>query len=567
MRKFVAAAVAFAAAVVPFAAQQESTPIFRAGTTLVEFTVVATDEKGNPVTDLKKDEISVVQSGKPREVAFFRFEGAAFAPGAAEPQREPIAPGLFTNRTEYFPGPARNVTAIVIDSLNTLPEDQVAVKAQVMRYLRALAPNTRVAVYAMGQRLQVVHDFTDNLEALRARLSEAKIEYNVQPTAADERVRLMEQEAEHLDDLIERYDDPDADQDAQAEVERQKDMAERKSQMARGEEYFAEQLQMRRMNQTTASLEALGNHLAGIPGRKNLIWITGGIPILTQGARDRWVNSYSTQVRGVAQRLATQGIAVYPVQATGLKVGFLGTSTVAEGTSRGQSEDMHLRPMTKENDLRVWSTMDVLADLSGGRAFRNTNDLTSGVSAAASDARGSYSVGFYVPDNTDNRWHEFDVRVTRPGVRVLHRKGYMSLAPLKQPQNWTEDEWHAAMGNSLGSTGIRLDARADVVPYGLQVLLQIAADDLYYKRVNGAPVADLEVGFGERNRKEWTRLRRDGATITIKERPDQAIPASLVRFSKTWSIEPDTTLVRLIVRDRMTGRFGVLDMPMDQVKR
>ena len=567
MRRFVAAAVAFAATVVPFAGQQESTPIFRAGTTLVEFTVVATDEKGNPATDLKKEEISVVQSGKPREVAFFRFEGAAFASGAVEPQREQIAPGLFTNRTEYFPGPARNVTAIVIDSLNTLPEDQVAVKAQVMRYLRALAPNTRVAVYAMGQRLQVVHDFTDNLEALRARLSEAKIEYNVQPTAADERVRLMEQEAEHLDDLIERDDDPDADRDAQADAERQKDLAERKSQMARGEEYFAEQLQMRRMNQTTASLEALGNHIAGIPGRKNLIWITGGIPILTQGARDRWVNSYATQVRGVAQRLATQGIAVYPVQATGLRVGFLGTSTVAEGTSRGQSEDMHLRPMTRENDLRVWSTMDVLADLSGGRAFRNTNDLTAGVSAAANDARGSYSVGFYVPDNTDNRWHEFDVRVTRPGVRVLHRKGYMSLAPLKQPQNWTEDEWHAAMGNSLGSTGIRLDARADVVPYGLQVLLQIAADDLYYKRVNGAPVADLEVGFGERNRQEWTRLRRDGATITIKERPDQAVPASLVRFSKTWSIEPDTTLVRLIVRDRMTGRFGVLDMPMDQVKR
>ncbi len=567
MRKFVGAAVLFAAAVVPFAAQQDSTPIFRAGTTLVEFTVVATDEKGNPVTDLKKDEIAVVQSGKPREVAFFRFEGAAFAPGAAEPQREPIAAGLFTNRTEYFPGPARNVTAIVIDSLNTLPEDQVAVKAQVMRYLRALAPNTRVAVYAMGQRLQVVHDFTDNLEALRARLAAAKIEYNVQPTAADELVRLMEQEAEHLDDLIERYDDPDADQNAQADAERQRDFAERKSQMARGEEYFAEQLQMRRMNQTTASLEALGNHIAGIPGRKNLIWITGGIPILTQGARDRWVNSYSTQVRGIAQRLATQGVAVYPVQATGLRVGFLGTSTTAEGTSRGQPEDMHLRPMTRENDLRVWSTMDVLADLSGGRAFRNTNDLTAGVSAAANDALGSYSVGFYVPDNTDNRWHEFDVRVTRPGVRVLHRKGYMSLAPLKQPQNWTEDEWHAAMGNSLGSTGIRLDARADVVPYGLQVLLQIAADDLFYKRVNGAPVADLEVGFGERNRKEWTRLRRDGATITVKERPDQAIPASLVRFSKMWSIEPDTTLVRLIVRDRMTGRFGVLDMPMDQVKR
>ena len=125
--------------------------------------------------------------------------------------------------------------------------------------------------------------------------------------------------------------------------------------------------------------------------------------------------------------------------------------------------------------------------------------------------RGSYSVGFYVPENSDNRWREFDVRVSRPGVRVLHRKGYMALAPVKQPVNWSQAEWQAAMQNPLGSTAIRLDARADPAADGLNVLIQIAADDLYYKRVNGAPVTDLEVAFGERNSKEWTRVRRDGA--------------------------------------------------------
>ena len=163
----------------------------------------------------------------------------------------------------------------------------------------------------------------------------------------------------------------------------------------------------------------------------------------------------------LAQRLATQGITVYPVQATGLQVGILGTSTTAQGSSRGQTGEAQLRPMTRENDLRIWGTMDMLADVTGGRAFRNTNELTAGVRAAATDLRGSYSVGFYVPDNSDNRWREFDVRVSRPGVRVLHRKGYMALAPVKQPVNWSQAEWQAAMQNPLGSTAIRLDARAD----------------------------------------------------------------------------------------------------------
>jgi len=98
MRKIAAAAFVVSSAAIVFA--QESTPIFRTGTTLVEFTIVATDERGQPVTDLKQNEISIIQNGKPQAVAFFRFEGSAFGPGAVETKHEPIAPGIFTNRTE-----------------------------------------------------------------------------------------------------------------------------------------------------------------------------------------------------------------------------------------------------------------------------------------------------------------------------------------------------------------------------------------------------------------------------------------------------------------------------------
>lgn len=568
MKKITAAALLLSAAGVTITAQQGANPIFRAGTTLVEFTIVATDRDGKPVTDLKQDDITILQNGKPQPVAFFRFEGSAFGPDAVrEKSQESLAPGLFTNRPEYSPGPARNVTAIVLDSLNTPPEDQVAVKAQVMSYLRALAPNTRVAIYSLGSSLRILLDFSADHEALRARLDKLKVEYNVQALPADELVRIQAMEAEHFNDAVDQYIGDEAEEEAQAEKERQAELQRTRAHLERADEYFQEQLHTRRMNQTIASLEALGNHLAGIPGRKNIVWITGGIAVLTQGARDRWVNSYSEQVRGLAQRLATQGVTMYPVQASGLKIDFLRTSATDKGSSRGEAESMRLRPLTRENDMRIWATMDMMANITGGRAFRNTNDLTAGVSAAANDLRGSYSVGFYVPENTDSRWHSFDVKVNRPDVRVLHRKGYMAIAPLKQPVSWAQPDWQVAMQNPLGSTAIRLDGRADVVPYGLQVLLQIASDDLYYKRVNGQPVTDLEIGFGERNAREWTRVRRDGATITIKENPNQAVKPSIVRFSKTWTVEPDTTHVRIIVRDRNTGRFGVLDMPLVNIRK
>ena len=540
-------------------------PTFRAGTTLIEFNLVATDQKGNPVTDLKQDEVEIIERGKPRPVEFFRFDGSAFGANVAGDVREALAPGLFTNRLEYQSGPRRNVTAIVIDSLNTLPEDQIAVRAHVMQYLRALAPNTRVAVYDIGNRLRILHDFTADAAALRERLAKLTPEPNIQALAADELVRVQQMEAEHLNTAVDANDD--VDQGAQADAERQAEFEKARAQLARAEEYFQEQLHTRRMNQTMASLEALGNHLAGIPGRKSLVWISGGLPIVTQGAYDRWINNYSSQVRGLAQRLATQGITVYPVQATGLRVGILGTSTTAPGSSKGQPESMHLRPMTRENELRIWGTMDVLADVTGGRAFRNTNDLAAGVSAAGTDLRASYSIGFYVTDNPDYRWHDFDVRVRRPGVRILHRKGYMALAPLKQPLSWSQDEWETAMRTPLGSTAIRLDARADAVTGGMNLVLQIASDDLYFKRVDDQPVTELEIGLGERNAQDWTRVRRDGATITIKQDPQKTAIAPLVRFAKVWTISPDTTVVRVIVRDRLTGRFGVLDMPLNAIHR
>src|SRR5688500_17433209 len=202
MRTLGAAALLASTAAITLAAGQGATPIFRAGTTLVEFSIVATDDQGQPVTDLKEHEITIVQNGKPQPVACFRFEGAAFGTDAAEPKRESIAPGLFTNRVEYSPGPARNVTAIVIDTLNTLPEDQVAVKAQVMQYLRALAPNTRVAVYMLGSNLRILHDFTDDLDALRERLAKHNIEFNIQAISAEELLRRQLQGAEHFNGAV-----------------------------------------------------------------------------------------------------------------------------------------------------------------------------------------------------------------------------------------------------------------------------------------------------------------------------------------------------------------------------
>ena len=70
--------------------------------------------------------------------------------------------------------------------------------------------------------------------------------------------------------------------------------------------------------------------------------------------------------------------------------------------------------------------MTLMANITGGRYFFNTNDLTTGFQQALTDLRGSYTLGFYAPEEPDNKWHKLTVKVKRPRVTVRYREGYLA---------------------------------------------------------------------------------------------------------------------------------------------
>jgi VWFA-related protein len=530
---------------------QQKAPVFRATTQLVEFTFIALDKQGKAVTDLRQEEVLIYENGKLREPAFFRFEGEP----TPTRQPEPLPAGIFSNRIEYAPGPPRNISAIVLDTLNTLPADMMRVRAQVTRYLRRLAPQTRIAVFLLGTNLRVLHDFADNVDSLRSRIEKTVLPL---PSHAPSDIDSLARDAEQLLNMF--PNDPQLEEMLlnQIEIEGLYNAAGRK----------------RRMDVTLAALETMGDHLSGIPGRKNLIWIGGGISMLSiTGAMGFGVHggfeSYEDRVRTAAQHLAQKGVTLYAVDSRPLS-GPKEMSALIAGPQpvRGRGR-FAPQQQAEETSADPLPAAFKIAGITGGRVITNTNDAATGMERAAQDLLGAYSLAFYAGGDPDGKWHSLKVKVNRPGVRGTSREGFLASIPVANPTEWSADQWRSAVHNPLASTAISLDARCESAPDAesgnLTLQLRIDPSQLHLQPEGDQTVAKIEIGIAEKAAAGVVRFHHESGSISLMLDKSATSVAERYHYTKTWKPSEGLASIRIVVRDKATGRFGTLDLQPSRI--
>lgn len=467
--------------------------------------------------------------------------------------------GIVTNRVEFTPGPPRNITALVLDELNTLPIDSARARAQVMRYLKAMAPQTRMAVYHMSGRLRVLHDFTDDAESLRARVHKAALALPLQAETDFDRAII---EGEQLVQMFSGDPQMQAQMEelvrTQLEVEMLANAAARR----------------RRLELTLAAMDALGNHLAGVPGRKSLVWISGGISMLSvtgsmgMGPRGS-IESFEQQVRNAARRLAQQGIVLYIVDARGLDLPeSMKASSPGAMPVRGRGRFERLQD-TERISADTHSAMNLMAAVTGGRHLFNTNDLTAGFRKAASDLLGSYTLGFYASEEPDNKWHALKVRVLRPGVSLHHRQGYLAETQSAAAADWTTERMLTAIASPVGSSAVLLTAQGEPVPGAepgtIRIDLSIEAGSLQFHKDGEFLQAATEIVFGDRTADGKASLHRESGSVRFNEKHWETVRERGISHRRQWKPASDVVSVRVLVRDTSTGRYGTLDIPMRRI--
>jgi VWFA-related protein len=498
---FLAAAVATAqqAPLQKPAPQSLSAPTFRARTRLVQVDVIGRDKNG-PVMGLTQDDFTLLDNGKPQKISVFAVKGTQSSRQSAVP----LPPGTISNRLTRNGQEAASSTVILIDRLNTPSDDQHYANQKIVKFLETRRSQDRIGIYAFGNGLRVVQDLTDDPERLSRAINSLK--------PRDENHRTLytpgpfeQSEPEMMGRALEEY-----------------------QLLTAGEKALS----------VKHVLEAIARHLAPVPGRKSLIWVTGSFPLFIKTAHE--TKDFSKDMKEAARALNDANVALYAVDARGLVGGF----------------------------SKIWGfniagldTMNNLAGLTGGRAFYADNGIDSLIQEAVEDSELIYTLGFYPSQESQEAdWHKLRVSVDKHGVNVRYREAYFASKVLADADRHpTLDQ---LLHNALDAAeiGLRAESTPDQAQpgsYKLRATVDLHDIHLEHQDMNWVGGVDLS-------------LYLEGAPSVYKITRKIAIPENQLAAALQTGIVVDVSValpgptgdLRVVVQDNATGAGGSVRVPL-----
>jgi VWFA-related protein len=422
--------IAFAAAgTAPLYGQSAAAPTLstpaaeptQSGMTLQVFTretvvdVVVTEGKGQAVHGLTRGDFTIEEDGKAQIIRGFQ-EYVKDVPPPERPAPK-LPPNVYSN---VQPGPQTSaVNILLLDALNTQPADQVFMKQEAIRYVKGMPKGTRIAVLGLSSRLRILQGFT-----------------------ADPAILVAAVDSKRNRALPSPFIDSDTGDTVASLLDVVEDGTAASLQEFQSEQSIAQQDMRNRM--TLEALNQIAAYVAGIKGRKNLIWFSAGMPLSifpTQAANGasggtndlQGMADYSKDVRKTSDLMTSAEVSVYPVDARGLFNNPANSAAVAATDLSGRdaaqkgAKDAQAQLAFAQKTGQEHLSMEAVAEATGGMAFYNTNDLRSAVANAVENGSNYYSVSYATPDpKFDGRYHSITIKVDKPGLRVSYRRGYNS---------------------------------------------------------------------------------------------------------------------------------------------
>jgi hypothetical protein len=287
------------------------------------------------------------------------------------------------------------------------------------------------------------------------------------------------------------------------------------------------------------AIQAISSHMAILPGRKSLIWVSQGFP-------PRQIREYSEPWSKTLGVVNQSNVQLDTIDSNGLG-----------------------------GPPRRWgpggvASLQELAERTGGKAYYNRNDLGVAMTQAIEDKRTSYTLAFYLDDNErDGRFHRLTVQVDRPHLDLRYRQGYIAGVDRRMEKAQKTAELESALLSPLDSTAVGITMSITVVPGKPRGTLRVRA------MLDPATISLVEKG----NRWEgkfddmFVEMDADGKSIAkisssrqfpLTAAEHQRFERDGLVYSVNVPLENGTAKVHAIIRDSETGHVGSLTIPLKQ---
>jgi VWFA-related protein len=536
-------------------ANEEET--IRISTELIQTGVTVFDKEGRFIDKLKREDFELRVNGKPVAVSFFENpKGESTAETTAPPD---LGQGAATEALDEAQTGRGRAIIFFVDDLHLAQDSYKRARELIQRFIeREMGPDDTVAITSPSGKAGFLQQFTNDSTVLNAALE--RLKFNRDTTANDrqyppmtayEAVRIDRGDQEVTGAFVALYLREGlaltAD-DAQLQVQ------------SRARSTL--QLAAIYAKNTYAPLEQLIRRSAQLPGRKVVYFISDGFFL------DSANTDASSRLDRIADAAARANAVIYTFDTRGLDAGW--------------DEGVAAKPRLRSGEL--WETqepLNALAEYTGGRFIRDTNDLQGALTKSLRETSRYYLLAWR-PDPEQReakKLRRIEVSVKgQPQLRVRVQSGYLESeqpaakgaakdsAKDKDKKTRPEKPSQAQLRAAFNSLVPRRELPTSlVVNYldsprdgaVLSVALQIQADALEFTQTGDKEIADIDLVGGIFN----SQGKRDGyfndhLTATRPAANLKETGRADIYYNFQAKLKPGLYQIRTASRDARSGRVG-----------
>lgn len=549
------------------AAQQTAPQAVRSVTRLVQVNVIV-ERKGKPVTGLTKEDFTILDQNRPQQIA--SFSEISYDPAAA-PLRSPTAAtgatdatrtagNTFSNGAGGDAGAPASVTVILLDALNTPFQEMANARDEIKHFLHQLQPRDRVALYGLSNQLYVIHDFSRDAESLLQALDKSKTPNVYEPSASD----VAPSDIGNMMDAF----------------------------MNSANQHAADMQTLNRVEFTANVIAAIANSLMNVPGRKNLVWVSGGFPFqigtgttaddaqAKNGAGppgpDNSVTyrTFQKEIEAASEAVNNANMAIYPVDARGLIGPKSFSAEQHSPMSTNSTPGRSRRPLAARQATpprENFDTMNELADRTGGIAFYNANDIQGSIRRAIDDSRDTYVLEYYPAGvEWDGTFHTIKIAVKQDGVTVRCRSGYFASSdPAADPLR-VEQKIQDALSSPFEDSELGLavvDPAMMGTGGGMRMDVQVRVDParVRFHQVDDKWLDDFEIICAQYSADgKPIAGNKQMVNVSLSQQDYEESLRTGVRIARGVTLRDGAAKLRVVVHDVGSGMVGSVDIPLNK---